>query len=68
MNHLVNSSAPLIPAESLPNISELRLLENFLDWMENQDSRTRRHWSLVVFPLLPVIAIAAPLWRCIARG
>ena len=59
MNHSLDRPAVTAPADSLPSIAELRLLEDFLDWMENHHSAPRRRWKLVVFPLLPVIALAA---------
>lgn len=60
--------AATAPADSLPSIAELRLLEDFLDWIENHHSAPRRRWNLIVFPLLPiVIALAATLW-CYMAG
>jgi hypothetical protein len=61
---------PAVPAlaDSLPSIAELRLLEEFLDWMENRKSAAPQRWKLVIFPLLPVIALAATLWCYMAGG
>lgn len=68
MNHSLDRPAVTAPADSLPSIAELRLLEDFLDWMENHKSAAPQRWKLVVFPLLPVIAIAASLLCYLAGG
>ena len=68
MTHSSDRPAGPAPAESLPTVAELRLLEDFLDWMENHKSAAPRRWKLVVFPLLPAIAFVASLLCYLARG
>lgn len=68
MNHSSDRPAVSASADLLPGIGDLRMLEDFLDWMENHKSVAPPRWKLIIFPLLPVLALAATLWRCIAQG